>query len=219
MPFPYFYGYKTDGIFQNSSEVASHVNAQGEALQPNAQAGDVRFVDVNNDGVLDDKDRTMIGKCTPDWTYGFNASIEWKGIDFSMVWQGVAGNSVFDGTRRTDVSSSNMPKWMLGRWTGEGSTNELPRYTLNDLNQNWRISDLYVKDASYLRLKNITLGYTLPAKWTNTIFVKKLRVYVAAENLLTLTRYDGFDPEIADYVDRGVYPQARTFQFGVNLSF
>ena len=219
MPFPYFYGYKTDGIFQNSSEVASHVNAQGEALQPNAQAGDVRFVDVNNDGVLDDKDRTMIGKCTPDWTYGFNASIEWKGIDFSMVWQGVAGNSVFDGTRRTDVSSSNMPKWMLGRWTGEGSTNELPRYTLNDLNQNWRISDLYVKDASYLRLKNITLGYTLPAKWTNTIFVKKLRVYVAAENLLTLTRYDGFDPEIADYVDRGVYPQARTFQFGVNLAF
>ncbi len=150
---------------------------------------------------------------------GFNASIDWKGLDFSMVWQGVAGNSVFDGTRRTDISSANQPKWMLGRWTGEGSTDNLPRFTITDPNLNWRVSDLYIKDASYVRLKNITLGYTLPSKWTNRIFVKKLRFYVAAENLLTLTKYDGFDPEIADYVDRGIYPQARTFQFGANITF
>ena len=89
----------------------------------------------------------------------------------------------------------------------------------SDPNLNWRVSDLYIKDASYVRLKNITLGYTLPSKWTNRIFVKKLRFYVAAENLLTLTKYDGFDPEIADYVDRGIYPQARTFQFGANITF
>jgi len=218
--FPYFYGYVTDGIFQNQAEIDAHVNKDGEPLQPNAVPGDVRFVDYNEDGVLDDDgDRTMIGKCTPSWTYGLNASIEWKGIDFSMVWQGVAGNYVFDGTRRTDVSAANQPKWMLNRWTGEGSTNELPRYTLDDKNRNWRMSDLYIKDASYFRLKNLTLGYTLPAKWTEKIFVKRLRVYFAAENLLTFTKYDGFDPEIADYVDRGIYPQARTLQFGANITF
>jgi TonB-linked SusC/RagA family outer membrane protein len=223
MPFPYFYGYQTDGIFQNWDEVRSYTytdeNGNTKMIQPNAVPGDVRFKDNNGNGEIDADDRRMLGKCTPDWTYGFNASIDWKGLDFSMVWQGVAGNSVFDGTRRTDISSANQPKWMLGRWTGEGSTDKLPRFTVTDPNLNWRVSDLYIKDASYVRLKNITLGYTLPSKWTNKIFVKKLRFYVAAENLLTLTKYDGFDPEIADYVDRGIYPQARTFQFGANITF
>ena len=219
MTFPYFYGYKTDGIFQNQAEVDAHVNKDGKKLQPSAVPGDVRFVDYSGDGILDDNDRTMIGKCTPSWTYGLNASIEWRGIDFSMVWQGVAGNYVFDGTRRTDISATNQPKWMLGRWTGEGSTNELPRFTLDDKNQNWRMSDLYIKDASYFRLKNLTVGYTLPAKWTEKAFIKRLRVYFAAENLLTLTKYDGFDPEIADFVDRGIYPQSRTLQFGANITF
>ena len=218
-PYPFFYGYKTDGIFQNPAEVASYVNADGALLQPDAVPGDVRFVDVTGDGIIDDEDRTYIGKCVPDWTLGFNASLEWKGIDFSMVWQGVFGSNVFDATRRTDISMSNLPKWMLGRWTGEGTSDTLPRFTLEDTNKNWRVSDLYIKDASYFRLKNITLGYTLPAKWTKKVFVKKLRLYVAAENLLTLTKYDGFDPEISSYVDRGIYPQSRTFQFGASITF
>jgi hypothetical protein len=137
-----------------------------------------------------------------------------------MVWQGVAGNKIFDATRRTDIPTMNQPKYVLNRWTGEGSTNEYPRFTVTDPNQNWsKASDFFIKDASYFRLKNVTLGYTLPAKWTNKIFVKKLRVYVACENALTFTKYDGFDPEIADYVDRGIYPQSRTVQFGASITF
>lgn len=232
--YPFFYGLQTAGIFQTAEEVAAHsyVDADGntQLIQPNAVAGDVRFVDQNGDGVIDDKDRTKIGKATPDWTFGFNAGLEWKGIDFSMVWQGVAGNDVYDATRRTDISSANQPRWMLNRWTGPGSTNELPRYTLNDTNGNWsKSSDLYIKDGSYLRLKNITLGYTLPVKWTSRAFIKKLRIYVSAENLLTFTKYDGFDPEISAAsigsmtgsmgIDKGVYPQARTFYFGANIAF
>ena len=220
-PFPYFYGYKTDGVFQNWDEVNSYVNADGNLIQPDAQPGDFRYKDLDGDGAITaEGDRTNLGKCVPSWTYGINASIDWKGIDFSMVWQGVAGNKVFDATRRTDIPTMNQPKYVLNRWTGEGSTNEYPRFTVTDPNQNWsKASDFFIKDASYFRLKNVTLGYTLPAKWTNKVFVKKLRVYVACENALTFTKYDGFDPEIADYVDRGIYPQSRTVQFGASITF
>ena len=220
-PFPYFYGYKTAGVFQNWDEVYAYTNADGKLIQPDAQPGDFRYQDLDGDGsITAEGDRTNLGKCVPSWTYGINASIEWKGIDFSMVWQGVAGNKIFDATRRTDIPTMNQPKYVLNRWTGEGSTNEYPRFTVTDPNQNWsKASDFFIKDASYFRLKNVTLGYTLPAKWTNKIFVKKLRVYVACENALTFTKYDGFDPEIADYVDRGIYPQSRTVQFGASITF
>lgn len=220
-PFPYFYGYKTDGVFQNWDEVYAYANADGKLIQPDAQPGDFRYEDVNGDGqITAEGDRKILGRCVPPWTFGVNASIEWKGIDFSMVWQGVAGNKIFDGTRRTDIYPMNQPKYVLNRWTGEGSTNEYPRFTTTDPNQNWsKASDFFIKDASYFRLKNVTLGYTLPAKWTNKIFVKKLRVYAACENAFTFTKYDGFDPEIAEYMDRGIYPQARTFQFGASITF
>ena len=220
-PFPYFYGYKTDGVFQTWDEVNAYTNADGGLIQPDAQPGDFRYKDLDGDGAITaEGDRTNLGKCVPAWTYGINASIDWKGIDFSMVWQGVAGNKVFDATRRTDIPTMNQPKYVLNRWTGEGSTNEYPRFTVTDPNQNWsKASDFFIKDASYFRLKNVTLGYTLPVKWTNKVFVKKLRVYVACENALTFTKYDGFDPEIADYVDRGIYPQSRTVQFGASITF
>jgi hypothetical protein len=114
----------------------------------------------------------------------------------------------------------NQPKYVLNRWTGEGSTNEYPRFTNVDPNQNWsKASDFFIKDASYFRLKNVILGYTLPASLTKKVFVNKLRVFVACENALTFTKYDGFDPEVASYMDRGVYPQARTVQFGANITF
>ena len=220
-PFPYFYGYKTDGVFQSWDEVYAYKNAEGGLVQPDAQPGDFRYKDLDGDGsITAEGDRTNLGKCVPSWTYGINASFDWKGIDFSMVWQGVAGNKIFDATRRTDIPTMNQPKYVLNRWTGEGSTNEYPRFTVTDPNQNWsKASDFFIKDASYFRLKNVTLGYTLPAKWTNKVFVKKLRVYVACENALTFTKYDGFDPEIADYVDRGIYPQSRTVQFGASITF
>ena len=165
----------------------------------------------------------MVGNGTPDWTYGLNLNADWKGFDFNIFFQGVAGADVFDGTYRTDVASGNYPSWMLGRWTGEGTSNKYPRLAVGNAT-NWMVSDLYVCDGSYLRLKNITLGYTLPKTLTRKLTIERLRVYVQAENLVTWTKYWGFDPEISSGatslgVDRGIYPQARTYTVGVNVSF
>lgn len=222
-PFPYFYGYKTAGIFQNVAEVANYKNAKGEMIQPDAVPGDVRFVDVDGDGKITAADRTKIGKGMPDWTYGLTIGADWNGIDFMVLFQGTAGNDIYDATRRTDVSPANLPSYMLNRWTGEGTSNKYPRHVVGD-GKNWQSSDLYVTDGSYFRLKNIQLGYTLPKALTNKIFIDRLRVFVGAENLLTLTKYAGFDPEISSGgtslgVDYGVYPQSRTFNFGANISF
>jgi TonB-linked SusC/RagA family outer membrane protein len=222
--YPYFYGYKTNGIFQNWNEVNNYVNDEGDLIQPDAQPGDVEFVDINGDGEIDDDDRTKIGKGMPDWTFGFHINAEYKAFDLSMVFQGTIGNDIYDATRRTDLKYINLPSYMWGRWTGEGTSNTIPRFSWSDDNGNWLSSDLYVNDDSYLRLKNIQIGYTLPSKLTRRAFVNSLRVYVAAENLLTFTKYEGFDPEVGTSggtsigIDRGCYPQARTFTFGINLN-
>ena len=230
MPFTYFYGYKTDGIFQNMDEVNAYLNSEGGLIQPDAVPGDVRFVDVSGpdgvpDGQITSDDRTYIGNGTPDWTWGINLGFDWKNFDFSMMWQGTVGNDIFDATRRVDVRSTNQPSYMLGRWTGEGTSNKYPRFIIGDKTNNWQASDLYVCDGTYARLKNIQLGYTLPRTLTQKILISRLRVFVAAENLLTFTSYRGFDPEISSGngyslgVDYGVYPQARTFTAGLNVSF
>lgn len=223
-PFPYFYGLKTAGIFQTWDEVNSYVNADGELIQPDARPGYVRFVDINGDGVIDDNDRTKIGKGMPDWTFGFNFTAAWRGFDFSMMWQGTAGNDVFDATRRIDIRSTNLPSYMLDRWTGPGTSTKYPVFIVGDSSDNWKSSDLYVYDGSYLRLKNIELGYTLPQNLTQKVFINRLRLYVSAENLFTFTKYHGFDPEISSGgtslgVDYGVYPQARVWRVGFNLEF
>lgn len=223
--FPYFYGFKTDGIFQTKAEVDAYVNSDGAKYQANAQAGDVRFVDFNKDGKIDDADKTKIGKGMPDWTYGLSLGADWKGLDVSLFFQGTSGNDIFDFSQRGDIPAMNRPEWILGRWIGEGTSTHIPRMTNSNPNANWRSSDLYVKDGSYLRLKNAQLGYTLPADLTRKVSVQKLRVFVSAENLLTFTKYDGFDPEVASGgyttigVDKGIYPQARTISLGANISF
>ena len=227
LPFPYFYGHKTDGIFQNAEEVAAYVNEAGQPLLPNAQPGDVRFVDIDGDGDIDDDDRTYIGKGTPDWSFGLNIGFEWKGIDFSMLLQGVVGNQAFNVTRRTDLYYINLPKTILARWTGEGTSTTQPRFMFDSPNNNYRSSDLWVEDASFLRARNVQLGYTLPQKWTKKVAIQRLRIYAQAENLFTLTNYSGCDPEVTGGngfgsdlgVDRGVYPQSRTFSVGVNVNF
>lgn len=224
LPFPFFYGYKTDGIFQNSSEVNAYVNDAGELMQANAVAGDVRFVDVNGDGTISDEDRTMIGKGMPDWTYGMTFSADYKGFDFSMMLQGTIGNDIYDATRRTDLRYINLPSYMLERWTGEGTSNTLPRFSFSNTNNNWLSSDLYLKDGDYMRIKNVTLGYTLPKTLVQKARIANIRFYVQAENLLTFTKYEGFDPEISAGgtslgIDKGIYPQARTYTVGLNLAF
>ena len=180
-------------------------------------------VDSNGDGVINDDDRVKLGKGTPDWTFGVNFNAAWKGFDFMMFWQGTQGNDIFDASRRLDLSGINLPGWMRGRWTGEGTSDKYPIYIIGDAT-NWKASDLYVHDGSYMRLKNIELGYTVPQWITKKAFISRLRAYFACENLLTFTKYYGFDPEISSAgtssgMDFGVYPQPRTMTVGINLAF
>ncbi len=226
-PIAYFWGYETNGIFQNENEVFQHINQQGEVLQPSAVPGDVRFVDKNQDGVIDDADRTFLGNPNPDFTLGFNASIDYANFDFSMFFQGQIGNEVFNGTQRQDLEFTNRTTDALDRWTGEGTSNSTPRFVfaVSDNNNNYRISDLYIEDGSFVRLRNIQLGYTFPKGFLDKIKAEQWRIYVSAENVFTLTNYTGVDPEIGAAssfdvgIDRGVYPPARTIRVGTALTF
>lgn len=218
LPFPFFYGFKTDGIFQNWDEVKAYTK-DGALIQPKAQPGDVRFLDLDGDGKITDEDRTKIGRGMPDVTYGFTLGGEWKNFDASIFLQGVAGVDVYDVTRRIDLADVNLPVYMLDRWTGEGTSNSVPRLLISSDNENWRSSDLYIQNGAYLRLKTAQLGYTIPATITRKAFLKKVRVFVEGENLLTFTSYRGFDPEIGSGIDRGVYPQARTISIGASVNF
>jgi TonB-linked SusC/RagA family outer membrane protein len=219
-PIAGFYGYVTDGIFQNTEEVAAHA-FQSEQTQP----GDIRFKDLNNDGIINAEDQDYIGNPTPKFTYGANFSADYKNFDFSIFLLGSQGNDIYNATVRYDFTYVNRPVSELNRWTGEGSTNENPRVSLTDPNQNARVSDRFVEDGSFMRIKNVQLGYTLPKSVANRLNIDKLRVYVSAQNLLTFTQYSGLDPEIGALnaleigIDRGFYPQARTFLGGIQLAF
>jgi len=223
MPFPYFYGYRTDGVFQNYEEIAAYVDKNGKQIMPDAVPGDVRFVDMDGNGSIDSQDRTYIGKGSPDWIWGVNLQMNWKGFDFSMLLQGSVGNDIFDASVDFSKDKANLPSYFLGCWKGEGTSNRLPRFVIGD-SVNWQSSDLFVYDGSFARLRNIQLGYTLPVILSRRLMLNKLRVYFAAENLLTLTSYHGFDPEITTEgielgIDYGATPHTRTYLFGVNLSF
>ena len=219
MPIAYFYGYETNGIFQTNESAISNTS------QPNAQAGDVIFVDQNGDGELDSDDKVMIGNPHPDFTYGFNFEAKYKNLDISLFLQGSKGNDLYNGIFRYDLNTTNLPISALERWTGEGSTNENPRISVSDPNQNNRVSDRFIEDGSYMRVKNLQLGYTLPKSVIEKIKLRKIRVYIAASNLFTFTKYSGLDPEIGSRgtleigIDRGFYPAARMFMGGLNVTF
>ena len=218
-----FYGFKTDGLFQSQAEVDAYVNKNGQKIQPDAKAGDIRFVDMNGDGALTPDDRGIIGDPTPNWSYGFNVSASYKGFDVLLFGQGVAGNQVFQAIRRFDLPTANYTTEALGRWTGPGTSNHFPRLVANDPNQNFsRSSDFFLQKGDYFRVKVLQIGYTLPSNILSKLHLSKLRVYVTGNNLLTFTKYTGYDPEIGggSYgVDRGIYPQARALMAGVNIGF
>ena len=233
LPFPYFYGYKVEGVFQNQNDIDNYIWTNPETgatqkIQPNAVPGDLMMRDVNNDGQINDEDRTYIGKGMPDWNVGITLGFEWKGIDFSMLMQGQFGNvHTLNVYRRTDLPKVNLNKNVLNRWTGEGTSNTQPRFTTSD-GLNLYISDALMENAAFLRCRNLQLGYTIPKKWTKKVGIQRLRVYGQAENLFTITKYTGCDPEVtgdsggygtAYGIDKGVYPQARTFSVGLNLNF
>lgn len=222
-PYPYFYGYQTAGVFQNMAEVeASGLKYGNEESSKAPKPGDLIFVDQNGDGFINDADNTKIGKGMPDWTYGFSLNVDYKGLDFVAQFQGVLGADVYDATRRNDIKYINLPAYIKDRWTGEGTSNTVPIF--DETAYNKHSSDFFVKDGSYLRLRNIELGYTLPQQLTSKAFISKARVFVSCQNLFTATKYEGFDPEIGQSttaigIDKGIYPQARTLTFGVNVYF
>jgi hypothetical protein len=220
-----FYGIRTDGIFQNQGEVDSYVGTTGGKIQPNAKPGDIKFVDFNGDGTISDADRVRIGSPFPDFTGGLNLNAEMYGFDFNMFLYAALGQEIYSATRRYDMNYANYTAEWLNRWTGEGTSDKYPRVTFTDNNLNGKtVSDFYIQDGSFLRLRNITLGYTLPKNISDAVKLNKLRVYLSAENLYTVTKYTGYDPEIGggvfdNGIDRGIYPQPRTVMAGINVTF
>lgn len=218
-----FYGYQTAGIFQNIAEVNAYKNAAGTLIQPSARPGDFRWTDVNGDGTITENDKTFLGNSLPKYTFGLTVNLDYKGFDLMVFAQGAAGNKIFQGIRRLDVPTANYQTIALSRWTGEGTSNTYPRLTSKDDNGNFgNMSDFYLEKGDYVRLKIVQLGYTLPSNMLRKINCSKLRVYATAENLLTLTKYTGYDPEIGGGVfgiDKGIYPQAKSFILGVQVNF
>jgi TonB-dependent starch-binding outer membrane protein SusC len=232
-PIAYFFGYQTDGLFQSQSEVDAHAD-QSSKTSP----GDIRFKDLNNDGVINANDRTKIGHFLPSVTYGFTIGADYKGFDLTMFFQGVSGNDVLN-TNLYDLEGMtrlfNAGTAVLNRWTPTNTNTTIPRAINGDPNQNARISDRYIEDGSYLRLKNLTLGYSLPKSILPENFISRVRIYVTGQNLLTFTKYSGYDPEIgvstpglrddaaaaslATGVDYGLYPQPRTILGGIQVTF
>lgn len=222
-PANFFYGFVTDGLFQSWDEISnSPKQAIGTDPTTSTAPGDIKFKDLNNDGVINDQDRTDIGNANPNFTYGLTNTLSYKGLELQIFLQGSDGNKVLNFTRwytEGGVSNGNYSKDVINRWTGPGTSNSMPRLVLNDPNGNNRVSDRFVEDASYMRIKNVRLSYSLPASWVRFMRLSRAQLYGSIQNLLTITNYTGFDPEVGGGVDQGFYPQARTFTLGANIDF
>jgi TonB-linked SusC/RagA family outer membrane protein len=229
LPVWYLIGYEATGIFQSQEQIDAYVNADGVKYQKQAKPGDVIFKDLNGDGTVNTQDIHYLGKPMPDWTFGLNFSVEYKGFDLSASFQGQVGNQIFLANYRKDRTEYNKSVlWYDNRWTPTNGENKYPRATNTDANQNYRVSSLMVYSGNYMRMKNITIGYTLPQKWSSKFAVNSLRVYFTGTNLLTFTKYPGTDPEVGMYdtnqnasygVDKGLYPPTKVNTLGINVTF
>ena len=222
-PIGYFWGYKTAGVFQNQQEINDWIAAGNGVLQANVQPGDVKYYDVNHDGLINDADKVNLGNGMPDFTYGFSLGFDWKGLDFSVTANGQAGSEIVQSYRNVGTTTANYTTQILDRWTGEGTSNRLPRVT--NTNINYQFSDLFIQDGDFLRISNVTVGYDF-ARLLKCKYISQCRLYAQVQNALTFTKYDGMDPEIGygnagwvSGIDYGYYPRPRTFLFGVNLKF
>jgi TonB-linked SusC/RagA family outer membrane protein len=220
-PIGYFNGLKTDGIFQNQDEVDAHPSQL--PLGAEAQPGDFRYVDTNNDGIIDENDKTYIGDPIPDLTMGLNISLDYKKFDFQMYLYSSIGNEIVRNYERK-LALTNRTEYDLNRWVGEGSTNSHPRVTTG-ANSNAVFSDYYVEDGSFLRAQNLQIGYSVSDDTLKKLGFDKLRFYTSVSNLFTLTKYRGYDPTVSTQdpvgggFDIGFYPSPRTYILGVNLKF
>ena len=227
-PIGYFWGYKTAGVFQTEAEVAAYTNSVGKIIQPTSIAGDLKFVDTNGDGQIDYNDKVMIGDPNPDVLLGLNFSVAFKGLDLSLMSNGAFGQQIARSWRRwADSPLNNYTTDIFNRWHGEGSSNKYPRLTYGS-NINWQYnSDIFIENADYLRISNITIGYDLK-RLIKAIPLTQARFFVTFQNLYTFTKYSGMDPEIgtsstndswAKGIDIGYYPSPRTFLVGASLKF
>ncbi|WP_343674909.1 TonB-dependent receptor [Chitinophaga sp.] len=227
-PIQSFYGYVTDGIFQNQSEVdKGPVQLPGNDPAKSTAPGDIRFKDLNGDGAITSADRTFLGSYIPKYSYSLNYNANWRQFDLSVFFQGVQGNKIFNGTR---VLREGMARLfgagtaVLDAWTPEHTNTNIPRAISGDPNTNLRVSNRWIENGSYLRLKNLMIGYTLRNGAIR--YISSFRVYVSSQNLLTFTKYKGWDPEIGSKnttltngIDYGQYPAARSFQLGLQVGF
>jgi hypothetical protein len=226
-----FYGWRTDGLYQNQEEIDSDPNIADDPRRANGQIqpGDVRFMDLNGDNLIDNQDRQIIGNPQPRITYGFNGSVMYKGFDLNLFFVGVGGVDIYNADRMQGIDPTyhfNMYAETVNRWQGEGTSNTIPRMSTRNDNGNYRASDMFVESGAFLRLKNITLGYTLPQQVTEAVKLSRARVYITGQNVFTITDYSGMDPErgiansnIDVNVDYAQYPQARTWTIGAALTF
>ena len=219
-----FYGFVTNGIFQTQSEVDKYaVQVGGSDPNNRTSAGDIRFRDLNNDGKIDDADRTYIGNPSPRFIFGMNNSFGYKGFVLSIFLQGVQGNDIFNANRIYQEGmavAQNQTKVTLDRWTPTNTSAVIPRAIFNDPNKNSRVSDRFIEDGSYLKIKNINLEYNLPASIIRYARLQSARIYLSVQNVHTFTNYTGFDPEVgANGIDLNVYPVTRTMSVGINLIF
>jgi len=218
-----FYGYEMLGIFQTQAEIDAYRGPGGTILQPTAKPGDIKYANLDGNETISGSDRTYIGSPLPKLTYGVTVNLAYKGFDMVIFGNGVSGNQIFQGLRRLDVTYANWQSSVLDRWTPNNPSTTVPRVVENDPNgNNTKFSKKYLEKGDYFRLKTLQIGYNLPSKITQKIGAQKLRVYLMSENLWTITNYSGYDPEIGGTVlgvDRGVYPQSRSFMVGLNVAF
>ena len=220
-----YYVLKTQGIFQSQQEADNYKNAGGNKIQPNAKAGDFKFADLDGNGSIDGNDRYFAGSAYPDFSYGLSFNAAYKNFDINIFAQGVAGNELFNAVKRTTYSASgpsyNKLSGILDAWSPENPGGKVPIISTSDANGNFNASDFYVEDGSYVRLRNLTIGYTFPKAISDKFKTGAIRVYATSNNLFTITKYSGFDPEIGmdnNGLDVGRYPQARTYMLGLSLS-
>jgi TonB-linked SusC/RagA family outer membrane protein len=219
-----FYGYRTSGLFQSDAEAAAYANPSGLRYQPNAKGGDIKFADINNDGVLDSRDQEILGNPFPKLTYSLNGNFTYKSFDLNLFFQGVSGNDVFNAVKYTGLNASfpgyNLLSDIKNAWTPQNTNTKVPRLSYTDANNNFgRISDFYIEDASYLRLKSLTIGYTFSSKALKRV---QPRIYLTGQNLFTITNYSGMDPEVGlsnQGLDLGMYPIAKAYLFGIDFNF
>ena len=222
-PIGYFWGYKTAGIFQNQQEINDWIAAGNGVLQSDVKPGDVKYYDINHDGVINDNDKVNLGNGMPDFTYGFSFGFDWKNFDFSVQAYGQSGNKIVQTLRNVGTTTANYTTQILDRWTGEGTSNKIPRVT--NTNINYQFSDLFIQDGDFLRISSIKIGYDF-AKLLKCRYISQCHLYAQVQNAFTFTKYDGMDPEIGygnsgwvSGIDYGYYPRPRTFLMGVNLKF